>query len=677
MFIVDRNLLNAQDDKESESGFEKEILEAATENSQTDIDATFLAEQLEHFKTHPLDINSTNKDEFVKLGILNPFQIYSIIEYRKEHGPFLSVYELNGVDGISATTLKMLLPFITVKSDLSINQKQEVKNMLLMNSGRTIETEQGYLKVPDSLRTLHPNLYYPGNPYNVKFKYHFEKGNNLQAGIAGEKDPGETWFAGNNKTFDFTSGYMQFQNKGILKNLLIGDYSANFGQGLVLWSSFAVGKTSYSINVEKPPEGFKYYSSFNENQMFRGFASTIRLGKFDISAFISSKNIDANIVAKDSTGKVTLVSTLQNTGIHALPSEINDEKSLGEQIAGGNVTYDYGKFKIGGTFINVNYDAAIQKSDDLYNYYSFSGKYLMADGINYLFRGRKIEFFGEAARNSKNDNAFINGMIIQPVPELSLAIVYRNFGPRYFSPYSNAFAQNSNPSNEKGLYTGLEYIPSAKWKINAYTDFYKYPWLKYRISSPSGGSNYFIETTFEPSDKTTLSLRYNIKSQEQDSITQVSDPPQLIKENFQKTRFSSIYKISSTIGLKNRFEWLHYTKQYAPNQDGFLIYQDVNWKPSGKAFSIVLSYAVFQTGGWESRIYAYETDVLYSNSVPVFYGNGSRFYCVFRYQLLKYFDFWLRYGISVYSNKNIIGQGPTEIDGNRKSDIEGQIILNY
>jgi hypothetical protein len=671
--------VNAQDTKDDPESYEAEILENISENSEGEADGTIVTEEFENLSRHPIDINKASSKDFEKLGFLTPFQVFSIIDYRQAHGNFFSVYELNGVDGISYSDLKSLMPYIKVDpSNIDLNSNSgNIQNMLLVNTGRTIELQDGYRSATDSLKKKYPNRYYPGNPYKVKLKYRFEYGNDYSAGLSGEKDPGETWFSGSNKTFDYLSGFVQVQNKGVLKKLILGDYNAGFGQGLVIWSGFASGKTAYSVNIGKSAEGFSQYSSFDENHYLRGIASTFRLGKLDVSTFFSSKRIDANTTSTDSSGNVTAISSLENTGIHALPAEIADEDALGEKTFGGNISYDAGRIKIGATLANTSYGASIQKRPELYNVYAFSGKELLAGSLNYLVRFRRFEIFGEAAHNSMQGNAIINGISVQPVSEFSISILHRYFEPNYFSPYANVFAQNASPTNENGLYTGIEFVPVQKIKVSAYSDFFKYPFPKFGISSPSAGRNYFAETTYDPSENSSFSIRYSYLQKQEDSKTIAPGPRTLANTALQKVRFSVSYKLSQFIELRNRVELVKFNKEAEAEQLGFLIVQDLVWRPERKPFSVAARYAVFQTDGYESRIYAYENDLLYSYSVSALSGKGSRAYMLLRYHPLKFLDLSMRYSIIIYSDKETISTGPTTIDGNRKSDFSVQAIMRF
>ena len=74
---------------------------------------------------------------------------------------------------------------------------------------------------------------------------------------------------------------------------------------------------------------------------------------------------------------------------------------------------------------------------------------------------------------------------------------------------------------------------------------------------------------------------------------------------------------------------------------------------------------------------AYESDILYSFSTPAYYNKGSRFYIMFKYDVNRSLDIWLRYSQSFYSNKNSIGTGLEEIKGNTKSELKLQLMVKF
>lgn len=81
----------------------------------------------------------------------------------------------------------------------------------------------------------------------------------------------------------------------------------------------------------------------------------------------------------------------------------------------------------------------------------------------------------------------------------------------------------------------------------------------------------------------------------------------------------------------------------------------------------------FETGGYDSRMYAYENDVLYSFSIPVFYDKGYRYYININYDVSKKISLWLRLAQTIYKDKATVGTGLDEINGNRRTEVKWQL----
>jgi hypothetical protein len=81
----------------------------------------------------------------------------------------------------------------------------------------------------------------------------------------------------------------------------------------------------------------------------------------------------------------------------------------------------------------------------------------------------------------------------------------------------------------------------------------------------------------------------------------------------------------------------------------------------------------FETDDYNSRIYAYESDVLYSFSIPALYGKGIRYYTNINYDLTRKLSLWLRWAQTVFQEQEVIGTGLDEIKGNKKSEFKVQM----
>jgi len=133
-----------------------------------------------------------------------------------------------------------------------------------------------------------------------------------------------------------------------------------------------------------------------------------------------------------------------------------------------------------------------------------------------------------------------------------------------------------------------------------------------------------------------------------------------------------MYKVNPAIALRNRIELLWYDNKGVNKENGFLAFFDFIYKPMLKPVSGVLRLQYFETDGYNSRIYAYENDVLYSYSIPAFSDKGFRYYLTLNYDLSKKVSFWLRWAQTIYKNRATVGSGLDEIQGNRRSEVKIQ-----
>ena len=91
----------------------------------------------------------------------------------------------------------------------------------------------------------------------------------------------------------------------------------------------------------------------------------------------------------------------------------------------------------------------------------------------------------------------------------------------------------------------------------------------------------------------------------------------------------------------------------------FSMYADILYKPIFKPFSGNIRLQYFETDGYNSRLYAYENNVLYGYSIPVFYDKGFRYYLNINYDISRRLSVWGRFAETIYPDKNEIGSGLT------------------
>lgn len=671
-------------DPSNQNTIEKKI-ENLAEVTDEDVDYTNILENLTFYQENPLELNSASAAELEELLILTDFQIASLVAHRDKYGKLLSIFELQAVEGFDLGTINNILPYVKVSRDLNrlnISVKDVFKyatNEVFVRVSQNIEEQKGFSPISPQELADNPNARFLGSPQRVFTRYRFRYGNYVSAGFTAEKDAGEQFFKGTQKQgFDFVTAHVAIRNIGKLKSINIGDYQAQFGQGLTLWSGFAFGKTADALNIKRTGQGLRPYTSVNENLFLRGVATAWTLGNFEITAFGSDKKVNSNASDVDSLSQdIQTFSSFNLSGLHRTPRELDAKANIREQIYGGHITFQKRKLVLGLTGVSYNYSADLQRSSQPYNEFEFQGRTNSNFGFDYNYIYKNLNFFGETSRSRNGSFATTHGLIASLDPKLSLSILYRNFSRSYHGIYTAAIGEGTRNINEKGLYIGFVAKPMKHITVSAYMDQWKYPWMRFLVDAPSGGYDGLVQMNYTPSKKVDMYFRFRSRSRARNAsgIESVIDyPVNQLQRNY---RFDIVYKISPSFRLRNRVELVDFMQPGMDIEKGFMILQDVVYKPLSKPISFSFRYALFDTDGFNTRIYAYENDVLYSFSIPAYSDRGSRTYFTLKYDLTRKIDIWLRYAQFFYANRNSTGSGLTEVQGPTRSDYRVQVRFSF
>lgn len=672
--------------EERNSIIEKRI-EYTLENSNADeADYLILFDNLNYYYDHPLNLNKAGVEDLQSLGLLNDIQILDLIKHREKFGPLMTLEELQVIPSFDRQTIEMILPFVKIgreKDDLHITPREIVKNgkhVYFIRSQRILETQKGYTPANDSLLQANPNARYLGSPWRIYNRYRFTYLNRISIGFTAEKDAGEEFFKGSQpQGFDFYSGHFFLKNIGKIKQLAIGDYVAQYGQAVTLWSGYAFGLGADIFTVKRNASGILPYTSVDENVFQRGAAICIEpLKHLQISALYSKNHIDANITY-DSTEAISAddfsFTSFITSGYHRLPRELEDKGKIKREIYASHIAWKTQRADIGITGMHARFDKNFKPSQKLYNQFYLDTNAFTNIGVDYNFTVRNFNFFGETSYGLNGGLASVNGVLMMLDPKVSLIIHHRYYSVDYWSVYNNGVGVNTNNNNEQGLYLGAKFYFSRKWTAIAYTNSYSFPWLRYNTMQPTSGFENLVQLTYKPDKKLETYVRYRYRLRQENSS---SEQPIKIAVNKVQTnlRYDLSYKISDRYRIKSRIEWVHVTKTNEYDENGYLIYQDLIYKPLSSKWSYTLRYALFDTPGYNSRIYAYENDVLYSFSIPAYYYKGNRAYLMIQYSPNNKIDLWVRIGQFFYYNRNVIGSGLDEIQGNTKTDLKIQLRIS-
>ncbi|HLP14442.1 MAG TPA: hypothetical protein VK177_21105 [Flavobacteriales bacterium] len=670
-------------EQEKLSIIEQRVEFFAENSGQEDPDLNALFDRLLHYIDHPLDLNNATKTDLAELSLLNEVQVDELLRHIERTGKLLTIYEIQALPSWDMITIEQVLPFVYVtdrfeQAHITLDQLiNESTNELYVRYARVLETQKGY---QPNLATGAPPTYLGSND-RVYTRYRFKSGNYLSVGLTAEKDAGEEFFKGTQKNgFDFYSGHVFVRDIGVVKHFVVGDYFAAFGQGLTMGMGPAFGKTAASMTAKRVAYKLKPYTSVDENVFLRGAATTIKLKNVETTVFYSSKKIDANVTAVDTsqgTDDNVIATSFQTTGSHATVNELADKHSIKETIGGAHFSYGKRTFEIGGTFYGVNYGGTLDRDLSFYNQYAFTGKNNYVAGIDYTAIARNLHFFGETSMSKNKGLGSLNGVILGLDPKLGMVIMHRYYQRNFQNLYSNAFAESSTPVNENGLYMGVEMKPNARWVINGYADLFQSSWLKFQVDAPSRGNECLAQVTWKPNKQTQIYVRYKNRNREINTSIDLDDIDYTVNQNQANYRFDLTHKIGKNFSLHTRIEQTTIKREDQENTNGYLAFQDLFYKPMMSPFSFNIRYAIFDTDDYNARVYAYESDVLYYYYIPSYYYKGSRIYGNIRFQYKKWLDVWLKVAQWLYDNRTTVGSGNDEIQGNKKTEVRVQVRISF
>ncbi len=662
-----------------ESGHENQdqmIENAVMYSDQNELNEDAFLEELEYYKKHPVAVNTEEIKKLEGLGLFSALQLENLNSYIKLFGPLISIYELQSISDWDVSIINKIRPYVTVNiknsaSDFIHDNFTKTTNHILMRLTQSFPTSNGY-----HFNNINNTRAYAGSSQGVSFKYSFTSQKNISIGITGDKDPGESFFRKNKFTgFDFYSAFIEYKSKRVLRSLVLGDFVVNMGQGLIQWQSLGFKKGADVLSIKRQGVTLKPYHSFGENNFHRGIGFSLVHKNLEFTFFGSYKKNDGNLNYDTLNNEESFISAMISSGLHRTQSEIVNKGVLKEFSFGGRLVFHSNKFLIGLNAVHYAFNLPLIKNNQPYNLYAFKGKQLSSFSGDYSFTKNNVHFFGEMAFSGNQGLACVNGALISVSRNIDLSLLQRNISKKYISLYANSFTENTSPANENGFYAGISLRPNDLWQINAYVDLYQFPWLKYQQNNLMNGCDYLVQGTYKFNKKTSLNVRFRSYN-EGDSYN--LNLPSLIARNQNKKnsiRLQTDFNISNSLTMNNRLELVRCNESGRGVCDGFLTYLAIYYKPQLKSYSGNVMIFLFDTDGYSSRIYAHESDLLYSFSIPAFYGKGLKFSANFSCKFNKKTTVWLKWSGLYSIDHHNFGSGNDEILGSFKEDIRAQLLF--
>ncbi len=667
-----------------------DMIAAFIENSgeEGEFDFNTLYEEYEILTKNPINLNKATRVDLQELFFLSEIQISNLLQHRASLGRLNKIHELQTIPSFDILTIQLLRDITTVISTPTITKKSftsdfsTAKHRVYLKWKRLLQTQAGFIGTEeDPARFL-------GDQNHLYLRYQMTVGNKFKMGFIAEKDQGEPYYyPGKTYGADYMSFHLYAKDlTNRIKYLSLGDYSINLGQGLIMHNGFGAGKSSLTTSIRKGGYAVRAYISVAELNFLRGGAITLKLtDNIEWTNFISYKNRSVTIVEQeDAPIDANFISALPLGGLNRTEAEILRKNQLKQFTYGSALKYRMKRGHIGVQALYDRFNATLLPGRQLYQLHFPTGNQFVNASADYGYNIRNVNIFGEVAVDQNYSMAQIHGILVGLDPKFDIVFAYRDYSKSYRSFSANSFGESPNANNEQGFYGGIEFRPSKMWIINAYGDIWRNPWLRFRIDAPGTGSEYFLRVKYFKKRNWELYGQYFYENKLRNTNAQIDQAVSNVRQRF-RINFNKV--VTKGLTLRNRVEMSWYDIFQSHSYAGFLVYQDVIYKPVGENYSFNLRYAYFDINDFDGRIYAYENDILNEYYIPAYNGRGLRFYLNGRWRATRNIMLEGRYEITRLSqefndeNGDLVnrdfGSGVTFIEGRVRSQVKAQVKFSF
>lgn len=639
-----------------------------------------MVDMMHGWMEYPINLNDTASQEFKGFPFLSDFQREALRAYIAQNGQMASIAELHFINGFDSLAISRLSPFVTVeecsKDDrISFSDVFKHGNSNLRFGAKTL--------LPSS-RGYNEDIY-AGDPFRYYFRYLFKYRDRVAFQFSGDKDAGEL-----SKGFDYYGYYLMLNDFGRLRRAVVGKYHLQFGQGATLWTGYAPWMSPYMPH-RRYGQGIRPSSAFCEYGYLRGAAATVSLlpksynADLELTLFYSNTDNDAT-ASKDSL--LDGFQSFYTSGYHRTDNEIMKKGQLNEQLFGYNLHYQRNSLSLGTTLYASLLESPIIPADYVYNYFAFKGSRNVNTGVDFVYRHRRLLFFGEM---SMADNMYVRGFSdstswlplaavvggqFQINADNLLSVVAHYGSPTYQNLHSNTVGPSSSTQNVEGVACYFSTVLPGHFGLQTVVDIFRYPWMRYRVYAPSSGCDMRLKLSKDIARKTTVDLQYRYRTAERNSDLQLYSIEDIVRRQMY---LSLDYHPGNTWRFLSRIAYSWFSCTDHDMQNGFLMFQDVSYNTTLKNRPLSLStrLALFDVSDYDARIYAYESDLMYDSWVPMYNGRGIRCSMVVRHDLSSQISLAVKYAASFYPDQESIGSGYDITEGPLRQEFKVQMRLKF
>jgi len=542
------------------------VVSLVEERAAEDVSAEDLVLYYEGLLRQPVNLNAASRLRLEETGLLTLFQVESLLAWRARYGAVRSATEWALVEGFSPEAVARLQPFFVLGEPVPERRAEQNYTARFKKKWK----QEGFSITTKAL--------YDSDVFSL--------------GAVVDNDPKERFP-------DFIS------LGGRWGQWYAGDFTARFGQGLVLWKSFAFSAFGTPSSVARRGNGLQSYRSAGESNFFRGIGGSHRFGRLTATAFVSYNACDARIV----DGRYTSIAT---DGLHATESGRARRHTMHEFVTGMNLSMTAGRWRFGLTAAAYRYDKANGRRVQPYNrFQQYDGLW---GNLGFDFYGSlgSLRLFGEAAVDAHGAPAAIAGAVWSPSYGFETSLSLRCYAPSYIATHAGAWSSLSSVSNQAGVLYALQFI-RGNWTLRLHADAAWHPCERFRHEARTWSFKGRLQL-----------LRAFPNGAEAEA----------------RLWWSSRLKGMLRLRLPLSDNWTFAFRADA-NRGGAGGFLDLRWQPS-RCWNLSARLTLWRTEDWDARVSFYEYGVPQSFAVESYSGKGVGAYLVAGYAPTRHVEMWLK-----------------------------------
>jgi hypothetical protein len=305
----------------------------------------------------------------------------------------------------------------------------------------------------------------------------------------------------------------------------------------------------------------------------------------------------------------------------------------------------------------------------LYRRYAAEGNNFLNISIDYGYSNSHLSFSGETAINRERAIATINRLSYRFSSKLNVLLLHRYYDKKYTAHHAQSFSEGTAVQNEHGVYAGVSWQPTYGMTVNWYADYAHFPFARYQVSLPSDAFDTMIQASLAINNIWNIEGRYRLHIRQKDN----EEKTFLLNQTEHRSRLRIVGHLPCGLTMQSQLDGI--ITSFKEKHTGWMLSQQLTYQ--WHWLQLMGNFSYFHTDNYDSRLYLYESPLLYEYSSLMLYGKGIRYALRFRADIMRRFMLTAKLGITNYFDRSSISSGMQEVFASSMADLAVQLVYKF